>query len=57
LRVPDATSAPPLAEHRDASWRVHVDAGNQRSEAMPVIILWAVPAVFVLGGVTYLLVK
>jgi len=24
---------------------------------MPVILLWAVPAVFVLGGVTYLLVK
>jgi len=24
---------------------------------MPVIVLWAVPAIFVLGGVTYLLVK
>jgi len=24
---------------------------------MPVIVLWAIPAVFVLGGVTYLLVK
>jgi hypothetical protein len=25
--------------------------------AMPVILLWAVPAFFVLGGVTYLIVK
>jgi len=24
---------------------------------MPVIVLWAVPAIFVLGGVAYLLVK
>jgi len=24
---------------------------------MPVIVLWAVPAIVVLGGVTYLLVK
>jgi len=24
---------------------------------MPVIVLWAVPAMVVLGGVTYLLVK
>ena len=24
---------------------------------MPVILLWAVPAVFVLGGLTYVLVK
>jgi len=24
---------------------------------VPVIVLWAIPAVFVLGGVTYLLVK
>jgi hypothetical protein len=24
---------------------------------MPVFILWAVPAVFVLGGLTYVLVK
>jgi hypothetical protein len=30
---------------------------NQRREAMPVILLWAVPAFFVLGGVTYLIVK
>jgi hypothetical protein len=29
----------------------------QRRTAMPVIVLWAIPAVFVLGGVTYLLVK
>jgi hypothetical protein len=29
----------------------------QRRTAMPVILLWAVPAVFVLGGVTYLIVK
>jgi hypothetical protein len=29
----------------------------QRRTAMPVIVLWAVPAIFVLGGVTYLLVK
>jgi len=29
----------------------------QRRPAMPVIVLWAIPAVFVLGGVTYLLVK
>jgi hypothetical protein len=29
----------------------------QRRTAMPVILLWAIPAVFVLGGVTYLVVK
>ena len=33
------------------------DKNIQRRAAMPVILLWAVPAVFVLGGVTYLLVK
>jgi hypothetical protein len=33
------------------------DRGNQRRGAMPVFILWAVPAVFVLGGLTYLIVK
>jgi hypothetical protein len=31
--------------------------GATEERAMPVIILWAIPAVFVLGGVTYLLVK
>jgi hypothetical protein len=29
----------------------------QRRTAVPIIVLWAVPAIFVLGGVTYLLVK
>jgi hypothetical protein len=33
------------------------DTGNPRREAMPVILLWAVPAIFVLGGVTYMIVK
>jgi hypothetical protein len=33
------------------------DTGNQRREPMPVFILWAVPAVFVLGGLTYMIVK
>ena len=34
-----------------------LDTGNQRRRAMPVVLLWAVPAVFVLGGLTYVLVK
>jgi hypothetical protein len=31
--------------------------GQPEESVMPVFILWAVPAVFVLGGVTYLIVK
>lgn len=31
--------------------------GQPEERAMPVIVLWAVPAVFVLGGVTYLILK
>jgi hypothetical protein len=30
---------------------------NLEERTVPVIILWAVPAIFVLGDVTYLLVK
>jgi hypothetical protein len=37
--------------------RYETDKGNQRRGAMPVFILWAVPAVFVLGDLTYVLVK
>jgi hypothetical protein len=40
-----------------ALWSFLADTGNQRRGAMPVFILWAVPAVFVLGGITYLIVK
>ncbi len=39
------------------TWRVASWTGNQRRRTMPVFILWAVPAVFVLGGVAYLIVK
>ena len=31
--------------------------GQPEERAMPVFILWAVPAVFVLGGLTYMIVK
>jgi hypothetical protein len=32
---------------------------NQRKSVMPIIpiVLWAVPAIFVVGGLTYVLVK
>jgi hypothetical protein len=30
---------------------------KERRTAMPVILLWAVPAVFVLGGLTYVMVR
>ena len=31
--------------------------GNLRRAAMPVILLWAVPAIFVVGGLTYVVLK
>ena len=38
----------------NAALRLHLTV---EESAMPVFILWAVPAVFVLGGLTYVLVK
>jgi hypothetical protein len=38
-------------------WRFYGDAGNQEEPAMPVVLLWGLPVLFVLGGVTYMIVK
>ncbi len=40
-----------------AGYRVYLPMWQPEERAMPVILLWAVPAVFVLGGLTYVLVK
>ena len=39
------------------SWSFSADAGNHRRNVMPVVLLWAVPAIFVIGGLTYVLVR
>jgi hypothetical protein len=33
-----------------------IAVGNERRASMPVLILWAVPAVFFVGGVGYFLI-
>jgi hypothetical protein len=43
----------PVAQVRRFSLR----HGQPEESVMPVFILWAVPAVFVLGGITYMIVK
>jgi hypothetical protein len=47
----------PGAEPRAMSWSFSADAGNHRRNVMPVVLLWAVPAIFVIGGLTYVLVR
>jgi len=59
-RCPNSDSRLGSSGHRRnlvAGYRVYLPMWQPEERAMPVILLWAVPAVFVLGGLTYVLVK